>query len=89
MQEELITEDYDGFVYFDDFSANCSFAWNFDRKAQYCWARLIPDIRFLLKHLDNKTTATSGKQSRSFFDFLNQASEAKLQAIKPPSRLKP
>lgn len=55
--EELIGTDYEGFVHFDYFSANCSFAWNFDIKAQYCWAHLIRDIRFLLKHPDQKTTA--------------------------------
>jgi hypothetical protein len=40
---------------FDDFSANCSFAWNYDVKAQYCWAHLIREIRFLMKHPDKKT----------------------------------
>lgn len=55
--EELIGADYDGHVHFDYFSANCSFAWNFDIKAQYCWAHLIRDIRFLLKHPDQKTKA--------------------------------
>ena len=55
--EELIGTDYDGFLHFDYFSANCSFAWNFDMKAQYCWAHLIRDIRFLLKHPDKKTKA--------------------------------
>lgn len=55
--EELIGTDYDGHVHFDYFSANCSFAWNFDIKAQYCWAHLIRDIRFLLKHPDKKTKA--------------------------------
>ena len=45
----------EGFVHFDYFSANCSFAWNFDIKAQYCWAHLIRDIRFLLKHPDPAT----------------------------------
>jgi len=55
--EELIGTDYEGFIHFDYFSANCSFAWNFDMKAQYCWAHLIRDIRFLLKHPDKKTKA--------------------------------
>ncbi|MFH1919095.1 MAG: transposase, partial [Planctomycetota bacterium] len=55
--EELIGTDYEGAVQFDYFSANCSFAWNFDIRAQYCWAHLIRDIRFLEKHPDNKTTA--------------------------------
>lgn len=55
--EELVGEDFKGFINFDYFSANCSFAWNFDIKAQYCWAHLIRDIRFLLKHPDKKTNA--------------------------------
>ncbi len=55
--EELIGTDYDGHVHFDYFSANCSFAWNFDIKAQYCWAHLIRDIRFLLKHPNKQTKA--------------------------------
>lgn len=55
--EELIGTDYEGVVHFDYFSANCSFAWNFDIQAQYCWAHLIRDIRFLLKHPDQKTKA--------------------------------
>jgi len=53
--EELIGTDYEGTVHFDYFSANCSFAWNFDIRAQYCWAHLIRDIRFLEKHPDKKT----------------------------------
>jgi transposase len=53
--EELIGTDFEGFVHFDYFSANCSFAWNFAIKAQYCWAHLIRDIRFLLKHPDSAT----------------------------------
>lgn len=55
--EELIGTEYEGVIHFDYFSANCSFAWNFDMKAQYCWAHLIRDIRFLLKHPDKKTKA--------------------------------
>ena len=49
--------DYKGFIHFDYFSANGSFSWNFDIKAQYGWAYLIRDIRFLLKHSDKKTKA--------------------------------
>ena len=55
--EELIGEGFEGFVNFDYFSANCSFAWNYEVKAQYCWAHLIREIRFLLKHPDKKTKA--------------------------------
>lgn len=53
--EELVGEDFAGFMNFDYFSANCSFAWNYDVKAQYCWAHLIREIRFLMKHPDKKT----------------------------------
>ncbi len=55
--EELIGDEFKGHLNFDYFSANCSFAWNFDIKAQYCWAHLIRDIRFLLKHPNKKTNA--------------------------------
>ena len=55
--EKLVGEEFQGFLNFDYFSANCSFAWNYDIKAQYCWAHLIRDIRFLLKHPDKKTKA--------------------------------
>jgi transposase len=53
--EELVGSEFAGFIHFDYFSANCSFAWNFDLKAQYCWAHLIRDIRFLLKHPNEPT----------------------------------
>jgi len=53
--EELVGEEFQGYLNFDYFSANCSFAWNYDIKAQYCWAHLIRDIRFLVKHPDKKT----------------------------------
>ena len=68
--EELIGTDYEGHVHFDYFSANCSFAWNFDIKAQYCWAHLIRDIRFLEKHPDKKTKAWADRlldRSRKMF----------------------
>ena len=47
--EELVGEEFKGYLNFDYFSANCSFAWNYDIKAQYCWAHLIREMRFLLK----------------------------------------
>jgi transposase len=53
--EELVGDEFKGYLNFDYFSANCSFAWNYDVKAQYCWAHLIRDMRFLLKHPDKKT----------------------------------
>lgn len=55
--EKLVGEEFDGYLNFDYFSANCSFAWNYWIKAQYCWAHLIRDIRFLEKHPDKKTKA--------------------------------
>lgn len=55
--EKLVGEEFRGYLNFDYFSANCSFAWNFWIKAQYCWAHLIRDIRFLEKHPDKKTKA--------------------------------
>ena len=48
--EELVGEDYTGTLNCDYYSANCSFAWNFDIAVQYCWAHLIRDIRFLTGH---------------------------------------
>ena len=55
MREELVGEEFAGYLNFDYFSANCSFAWNFWIKAQYCWGHLIRDIRFLKKLPDEKT----------------------------------
>ena len=54
--EKLVGSEFAGYLNFDYFSANCSFAWNYWIKAQYCWAHLIRDIRFLQeKHPDQKT----------------------------------
>lgn len=53
--EELVGREFAGFIHFDYFSSNCSFAWNYDMKAQYCWAHLIRDMRFLLKHPHRQT----------------------------------
>jgi transposase len=55
--EKLIGPEFTGYVNFDYFSANCSFAWTFWIKAQYCWAHLIRDIRFLQTHPDPQTQA--------------------------------
>jgi hypothetical protein len=55
--EELIGTAYAGAVHFDYFSANCSFAWKFDIRAQYCWSHLIRDIRFLAKLPDQMVKA--------------------------------
>jgi transposase len=59
--EELIGVDFSGTVHFDYFSSNCSFAWNFWIKAQYCWAHLVRDIRFLEKHPSKKAKKWAGK----------------------------
>jgi len=54
--EKLVGEEFSGYLNFDYFSANCSFAWDYWIKAQYCWAHLIRDIRFLKeKHPDEET----------------------------------
>ena len=54
--EKLVGKEFEGYLNFDYFSANCSFAWNYWIKAQYCWAHLIRDIRFLSeKHPDPNT----------------------------------
>jgi transposase len=55
--EKLIGPEFSGYVNFDYFSANRSFAWTFWIKAQYCWAHLIRDIRFLQTHPDPQTQA--------------------------------
>jgi transposase len=55
--EQLVGPEFSGYLNFDYFSANCSFAWNYWIKAQYCWAHLIRDIRFLAKHPDQETKA--------------------------------
>lgn len=76
--EELIGEDFTGIVNFDYFSANCSFAWHFDKQAQYCWAHLIRDIRFLLKHPKEKTNAWAEKlqdRSRKMFSAWHRRDE--------------
>lgn len=76
--EELIGDAFQGHFNCDYFSANCSFAWNFDVKAQYCWAHLIRDIRFLLKHPDKKTKAWGEDlldQSRRLFTAWHRRDE--------------
>lgn len=68
--EKLVGPEFAGYLNFDYFSANCSFAWNFWIKAQYCWAHLIRDIRFLQEHPNEKTKAWTGQlldRSRRLF----------------------
>ncbi len=59
--EELVGAEFTGYLNFVYFSANCSFAWNFWIKAQYCWAHLIRDIRFM-KKLPDKVTKVWAEQ---------------------------
>jgi transposase len=76
--EKLVGEEFQGYLNFDYFSANCSFAWNYDIKAQYCWAHLIRDIRFLLKHPDKPTKAWAEQlldRSRRLFSAWHRRDE--------------
>jgi len=76
--EKLVGSEFAGYLNFDYFSANCSFAWNFSIKAQYCWAHLIRDIRFLEKHPDKKTKAWAEQlldRSRRLFSAWHRRDE--------------
>jgi transposase len=77
--EKLVGTEFAGYLNFDYFSANCSFAWNFWIKAQYCWAHLIRDIRFLAeKHPDKKTKAWAEQlldRSRRLFSAWHRRDE--------------
>jgi transposase len=76
--EKLVGPEFSGYLNFDYFSANCSFAWNYWIKAQYCWAHLIRDIRFLEKHPDKKTRAWAEQlldRSRRLFSAWHRRDE--------------
>lgn len=77
--EKLVGKEFAGFLNFDYFSANCSFAWNYWIKAQYCWAHLIRDMRFLAeKHPDKKTKAWAEQlldRSRKLFSAWHRREE--------------
>jgi hypothetical protein len=77
--EKLVGTEFEGYLNFDYFSANCSFAWNYWIKAQYCWAHLIRDIRFLAeKHPDKKTKAWAEQlldRSRKLFSAWHRRDE--------------
>jgi transposase len=77
--EKLVGAEFAGHLNFDYFSANCSFAWNYWIKAQYCWAHLIRDIRFLEeKHPDRKTKAWAEQlldRSRRLFSAWHRRDE--------------
>lgn len=77
--EKLVGDEFAGYLNFDYFSANCSFAWNYWIKAQYCWAHLIRDIRFLKeKHPDKQTQAWAEQlldRSRRLFSAWHRRDE--------------
>lgn len=77
--EKLVGEEFAGYLNFDYFSANCSFAWNYNIKAQYCWAHLIRDMRFLSeKHPDKQTKAWAEQlvdRSRRLFSAWHRRDE--------------
>lgn len=77
--EKLVGSEFAGYLNLDYFSANCSFAWNYWIKAQYCWAHLIRDIRFLAeKHPDRKTKAWAEQlreRSRRLFSAWHRRDE--------------
>ena len=77
--EKLVGPQFAGYLNFDYFSANCSFAWTYWIKAQYCWAHLIRDIRFLQeKHPDKKTRAWAERlldRSRRLFSAWHRRDE--------------
>jgi transposase len=77
--ETLVGTEFAGYLKFDYFSANCSFAWTYWIKAQYCWAHLIRDIRFLSeKHPDKKTKAWAAQlldRSRRLFSAWHRREE--------------
>lgn len=55
--EETISDEYAGFsgvILCDYFSANRSYCWNFDVKAQFCWAHLIRELRWFAENYPDK-----------------------------------
>ena len=82
--EKLVGPEFAGYLNFDYFSANCSFAWNFSIKAQYCWAHLIRDMRFLEKHPDQKTKAWASQlldRSRRLFSAWHRRDEMTVEGF--------
>lgn len=77
--EKLVGDEFSGYLNFDYFSANCSFAWNYWVKAQYCWAHLIRDIRFLCEKHPDKATRVWAEQlldrSRRLFSAWHRRDE--------------
>lgn len=82
--EKLVGPEFSGHLNFDYFSANCSFAWNYWIKAQYCWAHLIRDMRFLEKHPDQKTKAWAEQlldRTRRMFSAWHRRDEMKAEGF--------
>lgn len=83
--EELVGAEFAGYLNFDYFSANCSFAWTYEIKAQYCWAHLIRDIRFLLKHPDPATQEWAEQlleRSRRLFSAWHRRDEMTAEGLR-------
>jgi transposase len=82
--EKLIGPEFAGYLHFDYFSANRSFVWNFWIKAQYCWAHLIRDIRFLQTHPDTQTQAWAEQlleRARRLFAAWHRRNEMSAQGL--------
>jgi transposase len=83
--EKLVGAEFAGYLNLDYFSANCSFAWNFWIKAQYCWAHLIRDIRFLEKHPDSQTRDWGERlldRSRRMFSAWHRRDEMTAEGVR-------
>ncbi|RPI88850.1 MAG: hypothetical protein EHM32_13435 [Spirochaetales bacterium] len=83
--EKLVGVEFAGYLNLDYFSANCSFAWNFWVKAQYCWAHLIRDIRFLEKHPDSRTRDWGERlldRSRRMFSAWHRRDEMTAEGVR-------
>lgn len=82
--EKLIGPEFAGYLNLDYFSANRSFAWTFWIKAQYCWAHLIRDIRFLQTHPDPQTQAWAElllERARRLFAAWHRRTEMSVQGL--------
>jgi len=83
--EKLVGRQFKGYLNFDYFSANRSFAWNFSVKAQYCWAHLIRDIRFLEKHPHRQTRLWAGQlleRARRLFSAWHRRGKMKAEGFR-------
>ena len=86
--EKLVGTEFAGDLNLDYCSANCSFAWNYWIKAQYCWACGARGEAGQRYHERMWTAiATCRKQNRSFFSFLLESITAKLNRQDAPTLL--